>query len=128
MMRMIGAVAAGLLLWVALEGLLQWCALLAWLDYAAAAPTRNFDLPMLVARLLSGAGVTLLVGTAVARASGREQKAIPVFALILLLLAVAHHLQPLVWSAYPLWYHLVFWAYLVPLTLLGGRLASARKD
>ena len=53
---------------------------------------------------------------------------IPVFALILLLLAVAHHLQPLVWSAYPLWYHLVFWAYLVPLTLLGGRLASARKD
>ena len=128
MRRIIGAVAAGLLLWVALEALLQWCALLVWPDYAAAAPTRNFNLPMLVARLLSGAGVTLLVGTAVARASGRERKTIPVFALTLLLLAVAHHLQPLVWSAYPTWYHLVFWAYLVPLTWLGGQLASVRKD
>ncbi len=124
MMRIIGAVVAGLLLWVALEALLHQSALLVWPNYAAAAPTRNFDLSMLVARLLSGALVTLIVGATVARIGGRERKAIPVFALALLLIAVAHHLQPSVWSAYPLWYHLAFWAYLVPLTLLGGRRAG----
>lgn len=126
MVRIIAAVAGGALLWIGLEGLLHLAAISLWPDYAAAAPTRNFDLSMLIARLVSGALVTLIVGAVVARIDGSYNKAVRIFAALLLVVAVAHHLQPSVWNGYPLWYHLVFWAYLVPLTLLGGRLVGAR--
>ena len=126
--RTIGAIVAGFIIWVALEGLMHLAAIEVWPDYAAAAPTRDFNLPMLIARLASGAVVTLIVGATVAWISGHDNRAVRIFAATLLLFAVAHHLQPSVWAAYPLWYHLVFWAYLAPLTLFGKRLISRRKD
>ena len=126
--RTIGAIVAGFIVWITLEALLHLAAILVWPDYAAAAPTRDFNLPMLIARLASGAAITLIAGATVTRISGYDNRAVRIFATTLLLLAVAHHLQPSVWAAYPLWYHLVFWSYLAPLTLFGKRLVSRRKD
>lgn len=122
MWRAVGAIVAGFIVWVALEALLHLGAILVWPAYAAAAPTRGFDLTMLIARLASGAVVTLIVGAMVAWISGRNDRAVGTFAALLFLFAIAHHLRPSVWVAYPLWYHLVFWAYLMPLTLYGKRL------
>jgi hypothetical protein len=33
-----------------------------------------------------------------------------------------------VWDQYPIWYHLVYLGYLLPLTLLGGQLAIKKAD
>ena len=51
----------------------------------------------------------------------------PVWILAGLLLATGIPVQLGYWDQLPIWYHLVFLAALVPLTLLGGRWAGAGK-
>ena len=46
----------------------------------------------------------------------------PVWALALALLAVGLLVQISFWSAFPLWYNILFLLFLVPATVFGGRL------
>ena len=46
----------------------------------------------------------------------------------LLALSIACSLAGGVWSLMPVWYHLIFWALLVPVTLLGGMFVLRRQS
>lgn len=53
--------------------------------------------------------------------AGALARGAPVLVLALFLLATGIGVQTTAWDLMPLWYHLVFLALLVPVTLLGGR-------
>jgi hypothetical protein len=125
--RNITAIVAGLLFWAAFGSLLIGAMRLFWPAYAAAHPMRDFTFPMQLARLVVGAVATLGAGALVRWIAGTGGRALMTFGILLLLANLFFHLREPTWSDYPLWYHLVFLGYLVPLTLFGGRLASNKK-
>jgi hypothetical protein len=121
MIRNIGAIIAGLVAWVVVATVLDRLMRLAWPEYAAAVPVMVFTLPMMFARLTEGAITTIAAGftnrliarTPLWPAAGQG-------AVILLLFLPAHYK---LWHNFPIWYHLTFLGYLIPLTILGAMLA-----
>ncbi len=65
---------------------------------------------------------SLMSGFLAAVVSGENQKA-PLFLGVLLLL-FGLFVQAWAWSYFPIWYHLIFLALLVPMTVAGGRFKS----
>jgi hypothetical protein len=124
MARAIGGAVAGLTAWLALWALTNLILTYVWPAYAAALPHRAFTLEMLFVRLALGTLVTLVAGATAARVAKGERKAALWFGLLLLFVGVADHIQ--IWDKYPVWYHLLFFAGIVPLAFLGGRLAGPR--
>lgn len=120
MARAIGAIIAGLLLWAAIGGLLILVLRLTWPAYEAAHPARDFTFAMLIVRLMIGAAATLGAGALVQRLSITSGRIVLIFGTLLLLGSSFVHFQEPTWSKYPVWYHLVYLGYLLPLALLGG--------
>jgi hypothetical protein len=121
MLRRIGAILAGLLAFVAVEATASIAARALWPAYDMAAPTRAYTLEMLLAREGAGMLCALAAGAAAASVSNGVRRTELESGIALLLIAVAYHLW--IWDQYPVWYHLLFLSYLVPLSLLGGKLA-----
>ena len=121
MVRRVGAVVAGLLIFFLLAFLAGSAALTFWTEYAAAAPDRAYTLPMLLARLTTGAAATVVAGWCASRIAQDHQTTALWLGLVLLAINVPWHIQ--IWSEYPIWYHLVWLASLIPCTILGGRAA-----
>jgi hypothetical protein len=91
-----------------------------WPAYAAAEPHKDYTLAMLASRLAVGAVSTAgaaWVATIIARDNGRAAWWL---GGLFLALSLPDHLY-LVWNDYPVWYHFVFLAYLVPVAGLTGR-------
>ena len=125
MARAILGVVAGLLVWLAIVAVAGVVMRGAWADYAAVADAMTFTLPMMVARLSIGALATVAAGWVaglIARGAAIARLAPGV---ILLLLFIPQHY--LLWDKFPIWYHLTFLGSLVPLTWLGGKLASRSR-
>lgn len=121
MLRAVGAVLAGLVLFDLAERLLNAAALHLWLDYAAAQPDRSYTLGMLVVRLVVlGA---LAIGAGAITATIAQGQRYPEMWLALLLVGFTAYAHHAIWGQYPTWYHIVFIGYLAPLSLLGGLLA-----
>jgi hypothetical protein len=121
MWRKIGSVVAGLVAWVVIATILDRSLRLVWPDYAAALPTFHFTLPMMLARLTEGAITTVAAGW-FARWIARTPLWLAYVqgALILLVFLPVHYK---LWQRFPVWYHLTFLVPLIPLILLGARLA-----
>lgn len=96
----------------------------AWPAYGSAEPTRAYSLGMLIGRLVAGV-VCLAAGAAlctrVARDGGASAR---VLGALVFALSLANHLRADVWAGYPVWYHVVFLGYLIPVAALAGRLAA----
>ncbi len=120
MVRRIGSVFAGLLIFFLLAFLAGLAAQSLWADYAAAVPDRAYTLPMQRARLVTGAVATVVAGWVASRIARGHQSALWL-GLVLLAISVPWHIQ--IWSEYPIWYHLVWFACLIPCALLGGKAA-----
>jgi hypothetical protein len=120
MMRKPLAAVAGLAAWFVVATVCDRALRLAWPRYAEALPTLSFSLGMLVARLVEGAASTIAAGAVVAWIARRGVAAPLAAGVLLLLLFVPTH--AMLWSRFPVWYHLVFLGSLVPLTLLGASL------
>lgn len=118
------AIVAGLASWEAIIGLCSWAAKHGWPAYAAAAPDRAYDLTMLVARLTVAAIATLAAGALATRIAGAASRAALGVGGLLLLVSLGWHIH--IWPQYPVWYHLVYLGYLLPLSLFGGRLACGK--
>ena len=91
-----------------------------WPAYAAAEPEKTYTFAMLVSRLTVGALCTAgaaCVATIIARDTG---KAAWWLGGIFLAISLPIHLY-LLWTDYPVWYHVVYLAYLVPIAGLTGR-------
>jgi hypothetical protein len=123
-LKRIGAILAGFVAWWGVVGLATLLVRAVWPAYAAAEPLRAYTLDMLLTRLTTGMVATLVAGAVVAWLSKRELKAVLWFGGVLLLLSAVHHYR--IWDQYPVWYHLVYLAYLVPLTVLGARLVRSQ--
>jgi hypothetical protein len=126
MTKSVGAVVAGFVAWLLVAGMLVLGLRLGWPAYAAAAPTRSYDLPMYAARLSISAAASLATGAVAARLGGiggiggRSALATGIVQLVLF---VPYHIM--IWDQYPVWYHLTFFVSLVPFALLGARLAGS---
>jgi hypothetical protein len=128
MAKTIGATISGFLLWAAIGSLLILVLRLSWPAYEAAHPTRHFTFFMLLVRLVIGAAATLGAGALVRRLTATPGRVVLIFGVPLLLANLFVHLREPTWSQYPGWFHLVFLGYLMPLTLVGGRLANRKAN
>ncbi len=79
---------------------------------------------MLVARLVAGACIVVpsaIVTTRVARDAGRASWWL---GGLFFALSFPHHVFQ-VWAEYPVWYHVVYLAYLIPLSGWSGQLSAS---
>ncbi len=70
--------------------------------------------------------VCSLAGGAAAAAIGSSKGALAAMITAILLLLTGLGVQASAWDQMPVWYHLSFLVLLVPMTLLGGKLASRK--
>jgi hypothetical protein len=124
MKRRILAVVLGLLAWVVVASICDRLLRLAWPAYADGLPTFSFSLAMLLARQVEGAASTCAAGFVTAKVAKGHRATVVVTGVLLLLFFLPTH--AMIWAKFPVWYHLLFLASLVPLTILGGRAASRR--
>ncbi|MEM7201210.1 MAG: hypothetical protein AAF628_13135 [Planctomycetota bacterium] len=121
MMRLILAVVAGYAVWTAV-----WlggnAALLPEAAAAVQAGEAFTDPGALGLALALSAACSLCAGGVAATIAGGPMAWRAAWITAGLLLATGVAVQAGVWSLMPLWYHLVFLALLVPVTLLGARL------
>ena len=96
-----------------------------WAAYADAEPTRAYSLGMFLARLVVGALATVVGGLVTARLDRGTRQVALMFGVLLLLISVVWHVR--IWDQYPVWYHLSWFACIVPASLIGGRLAGGRS-
>lgn len=120
MIRTAAAFIAGALAWKAIATLFTLLGNLVWPAYAAVEVQRTFTLDMLASRLMVGALATLAFGTVAALVAGAERRAFLIALAAWMAFSVVDHY--LVWEQFPVWYHLLYLAYIVPVVLLGGRL------
>jgi hypothetical protein len=121
MARKVLAVIAGLVVWVIVITVVGSIMRNAWPAYASVAEAMTFTLPMMFARLSIGAVATVLAGWVAALIARRSTVAILVTGAILLAAFIPQHIS--LWEKFPVWYHLTFLLSLVPLTVLGGKMA-----
>lgn len=121
-LRMITAAVAGLVCALALAFVCDQVSLNVWPDYAAAFPDRSFTLPMQLARLTVGLAVMIAGGFVASAIARQDQRPVLWMGIVGLAGGLWVHLQEPTWSNYPLWYHLLYFSYLIPGPLLGGRL------
>ena len=94
-----------------------------WPAYAAAEPSRAYSGAMLIGRLLAGALCTAGAACAATRIAQDHGTVAWWLGGLFLGVSAPHHLLQ-VWAAYPVWYHVVYLSYLVPIAGLTGQLAS----
>ncbi len=125
LLRAAAAIAAGGFVWWAVLGGAMLLLRTLWPAYGAAYPEKSYTLVMLFARLVIFSS-TILAASAVATAIGRDRRLAWLAGAIILALSIPPHLYPgTVWDDYPPWYHFVYLASIVPLALVGGRLARS---
>jgi hypothetical protein len=111
-------VLVGLVAWFCVATMVNLALRVSWPDYAAVEKLMVFTLGMQVARLLTGALASLGAGFAAAVVAKGSATPVRVLAVLLLLLFIPVHYA--LWDKFPIWYHVVFLASLIPVTLLGG--------
>ncbi len=123
MLRSIGGIVAGLVVWAIVVTVLNLGLRYGMPGYAAVEKAMLFTVPMMAARLSISAVSSLASGYAAA-AIGRRQMPAIVAGIIMLLLFIPVHYS--IWDKFPIWYHLTFLISLPVLSALGGTLRGAR--
>ncbi len=122
-LRNIATLVGAMVLWFILATIIHRIACAMWPAYAAATPSLTFTLPMMIFRLGLSTVCTLAVG-AVLRRIGAANWMPVAFGCALILLFAPEHYR--IWSRLPVWYHLTFLLSLIPLAVLGARMAGGR--
>ncbi len=122
--KQIVGVAVGLMVWFAAAVVAGVLLRSLWPEYVAASGEMSFTLPMKLARLSIGALATLAAG-AVTVLIGRSSWRSMITGALLLLIFIPEHIS--LWDKFPIWYHLTFLTSLVPLAVVGGRIAGRRQ-
>jgi hypothetical protein len=124
MLRAIAAVIIAFVSWFVIATIGNLALRLTWHDYAQVERALNFTLAMMLARLLLGTLSSLGAGFVVAWISRSSRVAALSLVGLLLLLFLPVHYQ--LWQKFPIWYHLVFFASLIVIPLLGAKLYVGR--
>jgi len=120
MARIVLGIVGGFLAWFILASVVNLLFRMAWPGYARVEPSMTFTLAMLIGRLLLGALSSLCGGLVAAWIAQGNANAAKILGVILTLMFVYVHYG--LWDKFPIWYHLLFLASLLPLTLLGALL------
>ena len=120
MSRAIVALFAGALAWKAIVTLFTSVGNLVWPAYAAVEIQRVFTPEMLASRLLVGALANLAFGVVAAWIVRRQPRAFRLALAAWMTFSVVDHYM--VWDQFPIWYHLLYLAYIVPIAMLGARM------
>jgi hypothetical protein len=124
MARAIIGVVAGGVVWILIATIGNLAVRAAWPGYAEVEAAMKFTPEMMMCRLLVGTLASLGAGWLAARITNQNSGAIHALAgLLLLVFAPVHYA---LWEKFPLWYHVIFFASLAVMTLLGARL-NGRK-
>jgi hypothetical protein len=126
MWRQIGGAIAGIIAWIALVIVFDFVLRRLWPDYAAVEKAMTFTVPMMAARL-SESGVASLLSGAIAAVLGRDRLKPALISGVILLIPFAYYHYFVLWSKFPIWYHLTFLSSLVILSVAGGRIARGRR-
>jgi hypothetical protein len=124
MLKGIAGVIGGLVAWFLIATIGNRVLRAAWPGYAEVEVSMTFTLGMLLARLVLGALSSLGAGLVAALITNRSGIAIKSLAGMLLILFIPVHYS--LWERFTTWYHLVFLASLVVVTLLGALLYPGR--
>jgi hypothetical protein len=124
MARAIAGVVAGVVAWIVIATIGNLAMRAAWPGYAEVEAAMKFTLEMMLSRLLVGALSSLGAGWLTARITHQDRRAI--FALVGILIVVFIPVHYALWEKFPPWYHVVFFASLAVVTVLGARL-NGRK-
>src|SRR5262249_19125080 len=124
-LRTVGAVVAALVTWILVATILNLPLRISWPHYHEAETVFNFTFAMKLARLTLGAVSSVAAGFVAAWIGKERMRAAMLTGVILLGLFIPNHY--LLWSKFPVWYHLTFLVSLVPLTLLGAALHQRSK-
>ena len=119
--KQIFGVVAGLIVWFALAVVAGVLLRSFWPEYVAVSGDMSFTLPMKLMRLSIGALMTFAAGAMTAFIGGSGWTAVVTGALLLLIFIPVHIS---LWDKFPIWYHLTFLMSLVPLAVVGGRIAG----
>ncbi len=122
MLRAVLAVIAGYAIWTALWLLGNLAIAQVWPEVADPEFT-SLPQPALIAALALSFVCSLVAGLLAAKVHAGK----PVLVMSILLLVTGIAVQSGVWDRMPLWYHLVFLVAIVPLCLVGGRLAGKAR-
>jgi len=120
--KQILGVVGGLMVWLVAALLAGVLLRSVWPEYVAASGDMSFTLPMKLTRLSIGALTTLAAG-AVAALLARSRWTAVVTGALLLAMFIPQHIS--LWDKFPIWYHLTFLTSLVPLAVVGGRIAGS---
>jgi hypothetical protein len=123
MLRGIGAVAAALVTWIVVVTLLNFGLRYGFPGYATVEKAMTFTLGMKWARLSISFVATLSAGAMTAWVARNRLVWPLVTGIVLLAIFIPIHLS--IWMHFPIWYHLTFFASLVALSVVGGRLVRA---
>jgi len=118
MTRGIAGIAGGLAVWMLVATLGNLALRFAWPGYADVEKEMMFTLGMLIARLLLGAVSSLCAGLTAAWIAKRDGRVVAILAAVLFALFIPVHYG--LWSRFPAWYHIVFLASLIVMTLVGA--------
>lgn len=118
------AIVTGFLGWWVVASLLSVGLRIAWPDYALVEKAMTFTLSMQVARLAMGALSSLAAGALAGYLARGKARPPLILGIILTLFFLPIHYQ--LFDKFPLWYHAIFLLSLLPLTVLGARLAGRR--
>jgi hypothetical protein len=122
MLRIFLSVIVGFVVWLGMNVGGGYLLALSWPEYAAADPTMSFTVPMLLARIALGVVATLAAGWVASAIAQRRSTAALTLGIVLVLFFIAVH--AVLWEKFPIWYHLFFLFTLLPLCIVGGRVAS----
>lgn len=135
MIRIVLAVIAGffawLLAWVGLEKILsaiwpEWYGTHQIAFEAALLIGSPFtpDSSILLIHILCASIVSLMSGFLAARIAGENKRAPQILSVLLLALGLAKMVMS--WPLVPIWYHIIFTALLIPMTIFGSKLKTAQ--
>ena len=120
MWRTVGSILAGLVAWVVIVTVLNFGLRALIPGYHAAEATLEFTSAMKAGRLLEAALTSLAAGAIVRLIAPSSRSAPWIVGLVLLALFVPEHVM--LWSKFPVWYHLAFLLPLAPLLAAGAAL------
>ena len=117
---LIAGLAAGCVTAVAIALAGTWLARELWPAYATAESAKTYSFAMLVSRLVVGAICTIGAACAASIIVRDHGRAACWLGALFLASSLPDHLYR-VWAAYPVWYHVLYLSYLLPLAALTGR-------
>jgi hypothetical protein len=124
MARAIAGVVAGVVVWILIATIGNLAMRAAWPGYGEVEAAMKFTPEMMMSRLLVGALSSLGAGWLTARITNQNRRAISALVGLLIVIFIPVHYA--LWEKFPLWYHVVFFASLAVMTMLGARL-NGRK-